>query len=390
MHGFDAKQFLATTWQQHPLLLPGAFPQFENPISADELAGLALEAEVESRLIIYQRQTDQYLLENGPFDETRFAQLPQRDWTLLVQAVDQWSPDVAQLIEPFRHFLPDWRIDDVMVSYATQGGGVGPHYDHYDVFLVQGSGRRRWRIGPKADAQTILKSGSALRQMRDFPVSAEYLLEPGDILYVPPGWGHWGEAEDDDCMTYSVGFRAPDQAELIAHWAEQVLSECSPFDRYTDPPLAPGNAPYWLTETAVEHARQLMLERLQDKAAFNRWLGQWLSEPKYPEQLLPAEHTLRPEQLQHYLATGGRLERNPGSRWLLQQTANGYQLCVDGACFPLSASALPLAEYCCRLPRHGELVFSDSLSSESLNSESAELLTALCNAGSLWLDETAD
>lgn len=383
LHGFDAVRFRSEYWQRQPVLLRAALPDLHNPIEPDELAGLALEADAESRLVIYDRQRDDYQLEHGPFDADRFSHLPERDWSLLVQAVDQWSPEVAALIEPFRALVPDWRIDDVMVSYATAGGGVGPHYDHYDVFLVQGLGRRRWRIGPRTDRHTALRPDSPLRLMEDFPVSAEYLLEPGDILYVPPGWGHWGEAEGDDCMTYSVGLRAPDQSELIAHWADHVLEQCSPFDRYTDPPAADEDAADsgWLTPAAVERARQLMLERVNDKQAFADWLGTWLSEPKYPDQLLVPVEPISEPDLAEVLADIPYLIRNPGSRLLLQRRGSGADLCVDGQRYALDAGTLPLARRLCALPRHGILTLTAAPDAATL-----ALLTGLYNQGCLWLE----
>jgi 50S ribosomal protein L16 3-hydroxylase len=203
---FDIARFLATAWQKQPLLIRNPWAQWDNPLEPDELAGLACEAGVESRLIV--RGPDGLTLEHGPLAEDRFAGLGADPWTLLVQAVDQHAPQVAALIEPFR-FVPDWRIDDVMISYATDGAGVGPHYDQYDVFLIQGLGRRRWRVGPRCDAATPRQPHADLALIADFAATDEWVLEPGDILYVPPGFAHDGVALGDDCMTYSIGFRAP-------------------------------------------------------------------------------------------------------------------------------------------------------------------------------------
>lgn len=388
LQGLDAAHFLRHHWQRHPRLLRGALTPFRDPLTTDELAGLALEPEAESRLIRHHRDDDSYALEHGPFSASQLQSLPAHDWTLLVQAVDQWSPAVATLLEPFRRLLPDWRIDDVMVSVAAEGGGVGPHYDHYDVFLIQGQGRRRWRLGALADEDTAQRSGTALRLLREFSADTEYDLTAGDVLYVPPGWGHWGEALSGPCMTYSIGFRAPDQAQLIAHWADHVLADCSPFRRYTDPPLRPDSDPILLDTRAVDRARALVLERLAEPEAFARWFASWLSEAKYPEWVQPPEPPLKLAELHRALAQGHGLRRNPASRLLLYDGA----LYADGERYPLRKETLPLAERVCRLPRHGELDCADTAlgaQSQPRGGESAQydLLLALLNRGTLWLTE---
>ena len=211
--------------------------------------GLACEDSIESRLIVQGRKG--WKVEHGPFAEARFGKLGKHPWTLLVQAVDHVVPDVAALIAPFR-FVPDWRIDDVMVSYASDGGGVGPHFDQYDVFLVQGLGRRRWQVGGLCDEATALLPNQDLRLLADFAATDEWVLEPGDILYVPPRFAHNGIAEGDDCMTYSIGFRAPSRSELIGHWSDQVLEGLGEDDRYGDPDLSAQANPGEISAAALD------------------------------------------------------------------------------------------------------------------------------------------
>jgi 50S ribosomal protein L16 3-hydroxylase len=177
----DIDTFLRETWQQKPLLIRNPWAAWANPLEPDELAGLACEAEVESRLVTGGEGL--WAVEHGPFDEKRFGALGKSPWTLLVQAVDHHVPKVAALLAPFR-FVPNWRIDDVMVSYATDGGGVGPHYDQYDVFLIQGAGQRRWRVGQNCDGGSALLPHEDLRLLAAFEATDEWVLEPGDILYV--------------------------------------------------------------------------------------------------------------------------------------------------------------------------------------------------------------
>ena len=198
----DVDAFLRDFWQQKPLLLRKAFAAWSNPLDPDELAGLACEPGVESRLIT--QSGDRWGLEHGPLAEERFGRMDKAPWTLLVQAVDHHVPEVAALLEPFR-FIPNWRVDDVMVSYAVDGGGVGAHSDNYDVFLVQGLGQRRWQVGARCDHTTQLLPHDDLRLLASFEPTGEWILDPGDILYVPPGVPHNGIAVGDDCMTYSIG-----------------------------------------------------------------------------------------------------------------------------------------------------------------------------------------
>jgi 50S ribosomal protein L16 3-hydroxylase len=189
LNNFDVETFLQEYWQQKPLLIRNAFADWANPLEPDELAGLACEPEVESRLVVGAQGS--WAVEHGPLAEARFAALGQEPSTLLVQAVDHHVPEVAALLAPFR-FIPNWRIDDVMVSYATDGGGVGPHFDQYDVFLIQGHGQRRWRVGQLCDDNSPLLPHDELRLLADFQATDEWLLEPGDILYVPPRIAHDG------------------------------------------------------------------------------------------------------------------------------------------------------------------------------------------------------
>ena len=262
---FDSAKFLRDYWQQKPLLIRNPWREWLEPVEADELAGLACEPGVEARLL--EQHRDGWVLEHGPFAEDRFAALGAVPWTLLVQAVDQHVPAVATLIDPVR-FIPDWRIDDVMVSYASDGGGVGPHFDQYDVFLVQGAGRRRWGIGGLCDAATPQVDRGGLALLADFQPSAEWVLEPGDILYLPPGIAHNGVALGDGCVTYSIGFRAPSRRELLAGWSDAVLDSEDPAEaRYADPGLPTQPNPGEITPAALDALHRLALQSCKACAA---------------------------------------------------------------------------------------------------------------------------
>ena len=196
--GLDGETFLRDYWQKQPLLMPAALPTQSFTLTPDELAGLACEPQFESRLIL-EDEEGLWEVRQGPFAEADFAALPESHWTLLVQDVDKYVSDTVSLIEAF-DVVPDWRIDDVMISYATDRGGVGPHSDAYDVFLMQASGRRRWRISDRHYAESDLLPGIDQRILARFHTAQEWVLEPGDVLYLPPGVAHWGTAEGP-CMT---------------------------------------------------------------------------------------------------------------------------------------------------------------------------------------------
>lgn len=345
---FDIDRFLSETWQKRPLLIRNPWAGWRNPLEPDELAGLACEEGVESRLIV--RGKDGLAMESGPLPEERFASLGKEPWTLLVQAVDQHVPDVAALIEPFR-FVPDWRIDDVMISYATDGAGVGPHYDQYDVFLIQGQGKRRWRVGPLCNADTPLEPHEDLRLIADFEATGDWILEPGDILYVPPGIAHDGVAVGDDCMTYSIGFRAPSRAELVENWCAHQVDAMVEDDRYADPDLKAQACPGEITASALDRLHAMVLDALSDREAFARWFGAYNSQPKYPDVDWSREEPIGPSTVRDFLAEGVGLSRNPASRFsFIRQQDGGAVLFVDGESHECRGKAVSLAQELCSGP----------------------------------------
>ena len=215
---FSLEYFMANYWQQKPVVIRQGFAQFEDLISPNDLAGLACEEEVESRLV-YQKD-GQWQAEVGPFES--YERFGQEGWTLVVQAVNHWSPEVAELVKPFA-FIPKWRLDDVMISYATPGGGVGPHIDLYDVFICQGSGRRHWRVGDLGEHKQFA-AHAALLHTEPFEAIIDVELLPGDILYIPPGFPHEGVTLEES-MSFSVGFRAKSASDLLSGLADHVIDQ---------------------------------------------------------------------------------------------------------------------------------------------------------------------
>lgn len=375
---FDIDLFLNEYWQKKPLMIRNPWAKWTNPMDADELAGLACEEGVESRLVLQAGET--WKLTHGPFAADQFDPLANGPGTLLVQAVDHFVPEVAALIEPFR-FIPDWRIDDVMVSYASDGGGVGPHFDQYDVFLIQGSGRRRWQVGAYCDDDSELLPHDDLRLLARFAMVEEWICEPGDILYVPPGISHNGVAIGDGCMTYSVGFRAPSRAELIGHWCDDLLSEMPDDDRYTDPPLRKPENPGEISAEALERLHGMILDRLGDRQAFARWFGQYGSAPKYSDMDWRPDEPVEMEAISRMLVDAVPLCRNPASRFSFVRQGEGrLMLFVDGEVYDCSGATAVLAEEICR----GRDVISTSGASE--NPAIVELVQILVNRGSLAFD----
>jgi len=276
--GLDAGLFLRHHWQKEPLLVRGAFPGFADRLPRARLAALARRDDVESRLIshVHRRDGDRYTVDHGPLLGRQLARLDRPDATLLVQGINLHVPQVQPVLDAFG-FIPAARRDDLMVSDASPGGGVGPHVDSYDVFLLQARGRRLWRIARNFD--DTLVEDAPLKLLAGFEAEDEYLLEPGDFLYLPPGIAHDGIALDA-CATWSIGFRAPSAGELLQGWLAFVEDRFEGDQRYADPDLRLQRSGAWLSDAFVERARGLLGAVAFDAQLFERFLGEYLTEPK--------------------------------------------------------------------------------------------------------------
>ena len=306
MHNFDTEHFLAHYWQQKPVVLKGFFNHFVDPIDEHDLAGLAQEEDVDSRIISHTSQGWQMTC--GPFQN--FDAVCQGDWTLLVQGVERYIHEVADIIEPFR-FIPNWRLDDLMVSFATKDAGVGPHIDQYDVFLVQGKGKRRWQVGKPGHYNEIFPH-PALRQIEGFRPVIDEVLSPGDVLYIPPGWPHDGKALEN-CLTYSVGFRAPNTAQLADSLA-LMLDDDIANARFSDARRTPASNPARVEESDINALKEQLICAI-NSPEFNHSLLRSLSAQSLPE--FPNDSDYDEKEILTGLHCGVTFAATPGVRPLI-------------------------------------------------------------------------
>ena len=282
--GITPSQFLAEYWQKKPLLIKQAIPNFAGLLSPNELAGLACEDDVQARIV--SQKKGKWAVKNSPFDEHDFTKLPKADWTLLVQNVNHFLPEASDLLALFS-FIPHARLDDLMVSYAPKGSGIGAHVDSYDVFLLQGAGKRNWKISEQKDLSLV--ENAPLKILQNFKAEQEWTLEAGDMLYLPPQVAHWGISESDDCMTYSIGFRAPKTQELkyeFLSYLQDNLEDNISQDNlcaealYTDADLSQQNHPAEISDNMISKVIKMLQNIVWDKHHVADFLGKHLTEPK--------------------------------------------------------------------------------------------------------------
>jgi 50S ribosomal protein L16 3-hydroxylase len=329
---FDVAEFLGRHWQRTPLFIPGAVPGFRDLLEPEELAGLALEDDVEARIVT--QRGNKWELDTGPFGESSFQ--GEDPWTLLVQSVDQHIPAVAEL-RRLVSFLPSWRIDDIMVSYATDGGGVGPHYDNYDVFLLQGSGQRRWQIGQRCESSEPLLPHPELRLLANFRQEIEYLLNPGDILYVPPRVAHWGTAIGE-CTTYSIGLRAPRLNDMLSRWVDNLLENMDQEEFYRDPEGLKTGAAGEIDPASYRQAQNLLRQAVEDTRSEDTWFGELLTEPRYGD-IAPA-----------LITTGvlpDKLRLDPSSRLAWSDRGDTLTVFANGLAMPAALDCRALLTDLC-------------------------------------------
>jgi 50S ribosomal protein L16 3-hydroxylase len=318
-----AAEFLRDYWQKKPLLIRQAIPAFQPVLSRDELFEMARRDDVESRLIV--RIKNQWKMDSGPFEQV--PSLKQKDWTLLVQGVNLHDESADALMRQFS-FVPDTRLDDLMISYATETGGVGAHFDSYDVFLLQAHGHRRWRISAQTDLTLV--DGMPLKILKNFQPEEEFILAPGDMLYLPPHYAHEGIAMDE-CMTYSIGFRAPSYQELGEAFLESMIDSIDLPGRYADPDLKPSACHAEISNAMLSQITSEFNKIRFTKEDISIFLGEYLSDPKAQIFFDPPEPLTKKRFLQRASKIGVKLSLKT---LMLHRTnyvfINGTSFEVDG------------------------------------------------------------
>jgi len=348
-------------------------PGFEPPLDGDDIAGLACEDLSESRLITGSFPGHDWQLRHGPFDEEDFSQLPESGWTLLVQDVEKHYPPLQGFLAQFK-FLPAWRLDDLMVSYATRGGSVGPHVDQYDVFLYQAQGQRLWQVAETFNP--ALLEECPLNVLREFEPEQEWILKPGDMLYLPPNVAHHGVALNEG-MTWSIGLRAPSAADLYLALGEQLACAADGGPRYADPELDTPARVGEIDNMAIDRLRDLLAGPVQDREAFKHFLGCFITRFRLANEPVAPGPAMDAAELTMRLRTGRRLVRNPWTRLAWLESTDGAQLFAAGDAIDCSVSA---AVELCTNPE-------PELLSGALDERDLAAILALVNGGHLVLSE---
>jgi 50S ribosomal protein L16 3-hydroxylase len=369
--GLTPEHFLAEYWQKKPLLVRGAVPEISQLMSRDELFHLATDEDIESRLIT---RADGWQIHHGPFSlrQIKRATLP---WTVLVQSVNLAHATGDALLRRF-DFIPYARLDDLMVSYATDSGGVGPHFDNYDVFLIQGMGSRRWHIGKQKDKTLI--DGLPIRIIKDFRPTQEWLLHPGDMLYLPPQWAHDGVAVGE-CMTFSVGFRAPTAQELGEQFLSYLQERLSLPGRYSDPDLKMPRHPAEISSAMVDQVERMLSGIRWNRTTVRDFLGASLTEPKANVFFNPPTHPLPKARFAAAIKRKG-VTLAPASQLLF----SGKQFYLNGEYWKIPAHIKPLIR---DLANHRSLKITQSrntsLTPQVIDDAIGLFYEAYCN-GFLW------
>jgi 50S ribosomal protein L16 3-hydroxylase len=374
--GMPARRFLARYWQRRPLLVRRAFANFRPPLDRNQLAGLACDTDASARIVVHHARGDRWELRHGPFTARAFASLPERSWTLLVQDCDKYVPKVGALLAHF-DFVPRWRIDDIMVSFAADGGSVGAHVDQYDVFLLQGEGRRRWEISVDPAAPLDFRADVELKLLRHFRPTHRFVLEPGDMLYLPPGVPHHGVAVGP-CMTFSVGMRAPSVAELLLDLSEWLAERSGDTQRYADPGIAPVRDHSAIDARALARVEDLVCSAQGlDRAMLGDWFGGFITRWRSAGEARQPGRALDVNALGQRLGGRRRLRRNRFSRYAWLREGRGALLFLAGQRYQ---GSLALARLIDREPgiQHADW--------QRLSVRDRATVTELYNAGHLVLN----
>ena len=371
------EKFLAEYWQKKPLLIKQAFKNFEDTIPADELAGLAMEAEIESRIVSADNKGN-WQVDHGPFED--FSQYGEENWTLLVQAVNNWSRPTNSLLQPFA-FIPRWRIDDVMVSFSTPNGGVGAHLDQYDVFIIQGSGKRRWQVGAPNKALSTLLPHPDLKQVSAFEPLIDEITEAGDLLYIPPNHPHNGVSIENS-VNFSIGFQAPSSQELWSSFADKLIDNNLGELCFSDTARKVTDSSTLISKADQQQLKAFMLEQLEDTALFEQFIGQYLTQSHHALELLMPVNEIDADKLADILSEPEILFMPVSGLKAAITSEAEITLFLNGDSFPIDKQSLPLAEL---LAEQSPLTTNQV---KSFNSclKNTQLLTSVLNKGYWYIE----
>lgn len=369
--------FLAEYWQKKPLLIKQAFKNFQDTIPADELAGLAMEGEIESR-IVSNDGNNNWQVDHGPFED--FSQYGESNWTLLVQAVNNWSRPTNALLAPFS-FIPRWRIDDVMVSFSTPNGGVGAHLDQYDVFIIQGSGKRRWQVGAPNNELATLLPHPDLKQVSAFEPLIDEVTESGDLLYIPPNHPHNGVSIENS-VNFSIGFQAPSSQELWSSFADKLIDNNLGEQRFSDSTRKTTESSTLISKEDQQQLKTFMLEQLENTEMFEQFIGQYLTQSHHALELLMPVNDIDEEKLADILSEP-EIHFMPVSGLKAAIIADSQAtLFLNGDSFPIDTQTLPLA----KLLAQQTPLTTEQVKSFNTSLKNTLLLTSVLNKGYWYIE----
>ncbi|MBU2925745.1 cupin domain-containing protein [Colwellia sp. 1_MG-2023] len=370
LNQMSKNEFLTTYWQKKPVVIRQGFKDFVDPIAADEFAGIAMEEMVQSRLI--SKKNGEWQAEFGPFES--YEHLGERDWSLVIQALDNFSEEAAELIEPFR-FLPHWRLDDLMASFATEGGSVGPHVDNYDTFICQGSGKRHWRVGDNGRHSEVI-AHEALLHVEPFEAIIDVELEAGDILYIPPGFPHEGVALEPS-MSFSIGFRANSAISLLSGFADHLIDNELGGQLLQDPQRKAITNSGEITNSDYANIKQQLQNLLDDDKLFKNFVGNFLTNAKHELDLMPSDEPFEAAEVSELLAIHA-IKRLGGLRaFYFEDTLNDGVFYLNGEQINFNSEIAPVIKLLC----NQVVVTPSELAPWSTNEHFVTLMVGLLDQG---------
>lgn len=373
---FSLQEFVQNYWQKKPVVIKSGFADFVDPITAEELAGLSLEEDVDSRFI--SNADDSWVAEHGPLEEDKFSTLGESHWQLVVQAANHWHAGAAALVTPFKQ-IPQWIFDDVMISYSTPNGGVGPHIDQYDVFIIQGLGKRHWRVGDidQGQYEEVIQA-NALRQIKQFDAIIDEVLEPGDILYIPPGFPHEGYALENS-LSYSIGYRTPKEQELLSNFADFYLAQNLGEEHVSTANMALQNNFGEITPASLQQLTSIIEKSLKQENLMKDFIGTMLSQPRHQLDIVEPELAYSKEQIAEELTYGSTLVKVSGLKAFYHADFKQFNY-VNGEAFSIGGNDSLIDKLC-----NHESFNVDELTDTS--ETTIALLTELINKGYWYFED---